>query len=467
MGNPIGGFGGIPTIAPSLSSNPATPASTGLSAYAADLQNALNRSIGLAALPLTLLQQQQSQLSSESSALSVLNTQFSVLQSTITNLNSAARNVVTSAVSDASILSASAEAGALPGVYTVQVTDPGSFASAISADGLPTVTDPTTQNISSASSFTLTVDGVTRTITPATNTLTALASAINADTLAGVQATIVNIGPPSAPDYRLSLQSSSLGNVSIQLNDGSDLLSPLTPGTLAQYQVNGSPATPIQSNSRDVTVAPGVTVQLLKTGSSTVTVSQSPSSVVSALSAFVTSYNAAVNELNKSFGQNSGPLNGRSIVFDLKRSLHGLASYSGGTGAFTSLTDLGLSFDSNGHLNFDATALAGATGQAMSDLSSFLGGATSGGFLQFATDQLNSIEDPTTGIINTTINSVSNQITHQNQLISDKQDYIKQLQKSLEAKMAAADAAIARIESQVSFFTGLFQSMYLPKTQQF
>jgi flagellar capping protein FliD len=103
----------------------------------------------------------------------------------------------------------------------------------------------------------------------------------------------------------------------------------------------------------------------------------------------------------------------------------------------------------------------------MSDLSSFLGGATSGGFLQFATDQLNSIEDPTTGVINTTINSVSNQITHQNQLISDKKDYINQLQKSLEAKMAAADAAIARIESQVSFFTGLFQSMYLPKTQQF
>src|SRR5204863_5327533 len=135
-----------------------------------------------------------------------------------------------------------------------------SFASAISADGLPTVTDPTTQNISSASSFTLTVDGVTRTITPATNTLTALASAINADTLAGVQATIVNIGPPSAPDYRLSLQSSTLGNVSIQLNDGtSDLLTPLTTGTLAQYQVNGSPVPPIQSNSRSVTIAPGVT----------------------------------------------------------------------------------------------------------------------------------------------------------------------------------------------------------------
>lgn len=467
MGNPIGGFGGIPTVVPSLSSNPATPASTGLSAYAADLQNALNRSIGLAALPLTLLQNQQSQLSSESSALSALNTQFSVLQSTISNLNSAARNVVSTAVSDASVLSANADSGALPAAYTVQVTEPGSFASAISANSLTAVTDPTTQNISAALSFTLTVNGVPQTITPATNTLNALASAINADPNAGVQATIVNVGPPSAPDYRLSLQSNALGDVSIQLSDGSNLLTPMTTGTLAQYQVNGSPATPIQSNSRSVTVAPGVTVQLLKAGSSTITVSQTASNVITALSAFVTSYNATVDELNKNFGQNSGPLNGQSIVFDLKQSLHGLASYTGGTGSFTSLTSLGLSFDTNGHLNFDATALSGAGESAMSDLSSFLGGATSGGFLQFATDQLNGIEDPATGIINTTINSVSDQITHQNQLISDKQDYINQLQTSLQAQMAAADAAIAHIESQVSFFTGLFQSMYLPKTQQF
>src|SRR5712691_2825865 len=113
MGSPISGFTGAPTLAPSLSSNVASPASTGLSAYAADLQNALNRSIGLAALPLTLLQNQQLQLSSESSALTVLSTQFSVLQSAITNLNSAASNVVSSAVSDASVLSASAAAGAL------------------------------------------------------------------------------------------------------------------------------------------------------------------------------------------------------------------------------------------------------------------------------------------------------------------------------------------------------------------
>lgn len=467
MGIPIGGFSGTPTLVPSLSNNPQTPGTTGLSAYSADLQNALNRSVGLAALPLQLLQTQQSQLTSQSTALTSLNTLFAALQSTISNINSAAGNVVSSSVSDSSVLSASTSAGALPGAYTIQVTDPGIFASALSKNSLTTVTDPTTQNISAASSFTLTVNGVNQGITPAANNLNALASAINADTSAGVQATIVNVGPPSAPDYRLSLQSNALGNVTIQLNDGSNLLTPLTTGTLAQYQVNGSPATPIQSNSRSVTVAPGVTVQLLKAGSSTVTVSQTASSIISALSSFVTSYNATVDELNKNFGQSPGPLNGQSIVFDLKSSLHDLANYTGGVGKFTSLTDLGLSFDTSGHLNFDATSLSSATGATMSDLSSFLGSSTSGGFLQFATNQLSAIEDPTSGIISTTINSVANEITNENQLISNQQVYINQLQTSLQAKMSAADAAIASIESQVSFFTGLFQSMYLPKTSQF
>src|SRR5439155_22441550 len=141
MGSPISGFTGAPTLTPSLSSNVATPASTGLSAYAADLQNALNRSVGLAALPLTLLQNQQSQLSSEASALNSLDLRFSVLQSTISNLNSASQNLLASSVSDATVITAASAAGALPGAYTVLVTDAGSSSNSISADALPTVTD--------------------------------------------------------------------------------------------------------------------------------------------------------------------------------------------------------------------------------------------------------------------------------------------------------------------------------------
>jgi len=428
----------------------------------------MNRSVGLAALPLQLLQSQQSQLSSQSSALTSLDLRFSVLQSTISNLNSASQNLLTSSVSDQTVITATTDAGALPGAYTVQVTDPGSSASAISTDTLPKVTDPASQSISASSTFTLTIGGVPQTITPATNTLNSLAAAINAGAGGSVQATIVNVGPPTAPDYRLSLQSNTLGSVALQLNDGStDLLSTLTAGTPAQYQVNGSPAAPISTNSRSVTIAPGITVNLLKAGTSTVTVSQSASNVANAISTFVTAFNGSVDELDKSFGQNAGPLNGQSIVFDLKQSLHALASYTGGGGSFTSMSDLGLSFDTNGHLNFDPTALSGASGTTFSDLASFLGNANSGGFLQFAANLLTGIEDPTTGSIKTAIQSTSNQITHENQLISDQQDKINQLQTSLQAKMAAADAAIAQIEQQLSYFTGLFQSMYLPRQSQF
>ena len=299
MGSPINGFSGAPTLTPSLSSNPASPASTGLSAYSASLQNALNRSVGLAALPLQLLQSQQSQLSSQSSALNALDLRFSVLQSTISNLSSASQNLLSSSVSDETVISASTAAGALTGTYTVLVTDPGSSSSSISADGLTTVTDPAVQSISASPTFTLTIDGVPQTITPAANNLNSLAAAINSAAGASVQATIVNVGPPSAPDYRLSLQSNTLGNVSLQLNDGS--------------------ATPISTNSRSVTIAPGITVNLLKAGTTTVTVSQNASAVANALSTFVTAFNGSVDELNKSFGQNSGPLNGQSIIFGLKQ----------------------------------------------------------------------------------------------------------------------------------------------------
>jgi predicted nucleic acid-binding Zn-ribbon protein len=80
---------------------------------------------------------------------------------------------------------------------------------------------------------------------------------------------------------------------------------------------------------------------------------------------------------------------------------------------------------------------------------------------------MNAIEDPATGMLKTAITSNSDQITHENQLISDQQNQINQLQTSLQAKMAAADAAISQIEQQLSYFTGLFQSMYLPRQSQF
>ena len=115
----------------------------------------------------------------------------------------------------------------------------GSPSSAIS-NSATAVTDPTTQNISASTSFTLTVGTKNYTVTG--SNLNALATAINSSG-APVQAVVVNLGSPEAPNYQLSLQSTALGNVPLQLNDGTNnLLGTLNAGTDASYTVNGQPS---------------------------------------------------------------------------------------------------------------------------------------------------------------------------------------------------------------------------------
>jgi len=69
------------------------------------------------------------------------------------------------------------------------------------------------------------------------------------------------------------------------------------------------------------------------------------------------------------------------------------------------------------------------------------------------------LEDSQNGDIATSRNSAQAAIDNQNRRIADEQDRIDILQKSLIARMAAADALIASLEQQVSYFNTLFASM--------
>jgi flagellar capping protein FliD len=89
----------------------------------------------------------------------------------------------------------------------------------------------------------------------------------------------------------------------------------------------------------------------------------------------------------------------------------------------------------------------------------FFGSASSGGFLKAASDALSLAEDPTTGAIQQAITSLKGDMTHQDDLIAATQTRIDDLQASLQQQMAAADAAIAALQQQVSFMTSLFEQM--------
>jgi len=431
---------------------------SGSSTYSADFQNVIQRAVSIASLPIQAEQTSVSTLSNEQSALAGLAANFSALQTALQSVGTAAQGSPAAQVSDSTVLSAVASAGALNGSYTVQVDNVGSYSTSMSTSGLTTVTDPTAGNISSSSLFTLAVNGVAHTITPSGASLESLATALNSASL-GVQATIVNVGSTSSPDYRLAVTSTSLAPDTLQLGDGTNnLLTALSTGANAQYKVNGT-ASDVSSTSDKITLAPGLTATLLQQNATPVTISVSTSyaTLQSALTNFANAYNAGVDALAQQRGQNGGSLAGQSIIYTLTDVLQSISQYSG-NGAIGSLTDLGLSLDQAGHLSLDSTALTAANA---SDIQAFLGSVGGGtGFLNATTASLTSVTDSTSGLLQASQSAVQNQITSENANITAQQLRVNDLQTSLQAQLSAADAAIATLQSQKTYFQELFTATY-------
>lgn len=435
------------------------PTFTGVSSYASDLQRVIDKTVQVASLPLQLMENQLQGMDNQSSELSTLDTKFAALQTAIQQLDSSMGVSSYSATSsNSSLVGASVSAGAEEGTYTIDVSNPGSSSTSISDSSLPAVADPNSTSISTSSSFTLTVNGATTTINPASNTLSSLAQAINA-AAAGVQASIINTGG-SSPQYQLVLRSTNLSPDTIQLNDGSrDLMNTLTTGGPATYDVNGM-GDSIESNSRTVTLAPGLTINLLQATPSgqpvTVTVSRDATAASTALSNFVAAYNAVQTELKTQVGLNGGPLQGQSIVYQLYNSLSQIAVYSGSSGAVRTLADMGVTLGDDGQLTFDSSQFSSDSVDA---LQNFLGSASTGGFLQAASNALTGVEDTATGSLKMALQDLKNQTTNQNNEITAEIQKITDLQNNVTQQMAAADALIASLESQKNYMTGLFQAM--------
>jgi flagellar hook-associated protein 2 len=436
-------------------SNPVT--FTGQSTFSSSFQQVLQRAVSIASLPMQQLQTEVTTLQSQQSSLASLGSAFDSLQSAIQGIATAATGNVSASSSDTSVVTASALSTTLPGTYSIQVSKVGSSTTTISNPGSPPVTDPSSTSISSSATYTLTVNGTTTTITPSGDTLDDLADAIN-NANAGVSATIVNLGTNSSPDYRLALTSTELGPDTIQLSAGTtDLLSTVDSGTDAQYSVNGN-TTVLSSNSDQVTLAPGLTATLVSADPGqnvNITVAASDGNLSSALSSFATAYNAAVTAVAGQVGQSGGALAGQSLVYELQDALDKMAQFTGTSGSVMDLSDLGLTLGSDGSLTFDSSQFSA---QSAAGIQQFLGGLTTGGFLQSANNVLNTFTDPTTGTLADEYNNIGNEITSDQTQVSTDQAQVNLIQTNLSEQLSQADAAIAVLQQQSTFYTNLFQT---------
>jgi flagellar hook-associated protein 2 len=425
---------------------------SGSSRYAADFAQVIERSVAIASLPLTQLGSQRSRLSDQESAVASLAKSVSSLRSAVKAVDTA-KFAISVSTSDGAAVGANADLEALPGKYTVQVLSTGSRTTSTTNDSLPKVSDYLTQNISTADSFTLYVNSSTYTITPTANNLAALAAAINEEPATGVQAVVLNLGTASNPDYRISVQSTTLGPVSLQLeendSDPQSLLTGVAQGTFASYRINGQPVgSPIDSaTASQIEIAPGVKVDLLKAGTSDIVVQRDSNKLSSALTGLAAAYNSVVAEIDRSRGASDSPLNGHSILSTLSQVLRRLTA---------GLPDLGFSFSDKGVLSFSSAQFGS---QPSSDALRLIGSLQQGGFLAEANEALDMIEADSTGLLPTTTTSIKSQIAETDRQIAANQDRLDLLRQRLATQMAASDALIGMLEQQVSYMTNLFESM--------
>ncbi|HEX4997697.1 MAG TPA: flagellar filament capping protein FliD [Terriglobia bacterium] len=378
---------------------------------------------------------------------------------------------LSAASSDSSILKVSATSAASRGTFSINVTSlarPQVTASAVRQF------DDINADIIDGGAFSITQGGTTTGIDlTGVTTLTQLRDAINAHQ-ASVKAAIINDGSsldsPTRP-FRLVLTSASSGaaagfTVDDQTSFGGgaagsvlNLSTDPTSGTAldTQLQYNGIPIT---SSSTTVSGAiPGLTLNVLKTGTSVVTVDNDQTPLKSKLTEVVNAFNAFndfVQAQSKLPAQGAArsPLSTDPLLRSLNRQLRNyLTSNQASSGSFRNLAALGFKVDQAGKLSIDNAILDRALTGNLDDVKAFFVDAS--GFAARVGDAIEGFNSSIQSVesrVRETISSYGKRIAAMEGQLALRED-------SLTRQFAAADQAISQLNSQSNALNSL-SSLY-------
>lgn len=434
---------------------------TGASSYSQDFIQVIERSMAIARLPLLQLQQQRVRSNDQQTAMADLHGRFQSLKLAFDDLAAkAGRAQLNASVSASGFATATVGEGAQKGTFTLDILNMGRFTSYLSATA---VADPNTDGLGTELTKVLVVDGVETELTLAGNSLKALADGINAAGV-GLQASIINVSGSATASYKLVLQGGKLGAQTIEVRDGNALganlleASPLQAGENVSYRVNG---VSVSGESRNVALAPGVSVQLqaVTTASLTVTVSRDANAISSALQSMVAVFNQAASKLNEHRGAGTGALQGSSTVQSLGQLLRRVTGYSAAEGTYTTASAIGLSFDDRGTLSFDSSKLAGLSETELDSLLQFLGTEKGKGFAGAAIQALEEATNPESGMLQTERNALSARLRTTDNQIQDRQERLGRMEKDLRDRFAVVDSTIAALQQQALFINNMFEAM--------
>ncbi|MCB5189256.1 flagellar filament capping protein FliD [Methylobacillus arboreus] len=364
--------------------------------------------------PLTLLSQQKTSYQSKISAYATLQSSLSSFQTALANLSSSSKFKAQAATSsDSSVFTATSDGNATVGNYAIKVGQlaqshkvaTSSFSSTSAAVGTGTITIALGTYNDGDNTFTPNPDktATSITITAANNSLAGIRDAINAGDM-GVTAAIVNDGQNGGGRLVLTSKESGEANsikVTVSDGDGDDAdgsgLSSLTydptaatgagknlvelqEARNAKLNIDGID---VESASNVVTgVLSGITLNLFKASPDTsvsLEVTRDVNAIKTAVNSFVTAFNAVNTTLrnltkfddstttaaDRKNGALLGDATARSISSQIKMAL---TKSVGGTDAFSTLSQIGVSLQRDGSLALDSTKLEKAIETNLDDV---------------------------------------------------------------------------------------------------
>jgi flagellar hook-associated protein 2 len=378
-----------------------------------DVNNIVSQLMSVESRPLTRLDQKEAAYQAQLSAYGTLKSALSELQSAIGSLRSGALfRGFKATSSDPAVLSASATGRAATGSYSLQVSQLAQ-AQSLAVAGQASITSAIGSGASTQIRFEFgTISGGTLsggvytgasfaqngkipsgsvTIDATNNSLGGIRDAINSANL-GVKASIVGDG--SATPYRLVLQPAQTGaaasmritvtgDATLQTLLGYDPAGAqnLTQSLAAQdasVTINGLAITSA-SNTLSEAIE-GVTLNLAKTGSATLTLARDEAAIQTAVASFVKAY----NELNTTLAQlgkydpaskESGPLNGDAVLRSVQARLRATLSGTLGGDGLATLSQAGIAFQRDGSLKLDAAKLASVASTRAAELEALFAAA--------------------------------------------------------------------------------------------
>ncbi len=452
-----------------------------------DVNSIVTQLMTLERRPLTLLATQQSAFRTKLSAIGQLQSVLSSFQTAAKGLTSATTSpAYRTTTGDISVLSASASNAAVAGNYAIGVTQLAQ-SQKIVAGGIAS----TSAIIGSGTSTTLSIDfgaisggtlsggsysgagftanvaktPISVTIDSSNNTLAGIRDAINAKK-GGVNASIVNDG--SGTPYRLVLTSTDSGAAnSLRIGVAGDatlqsLLGYDPAGTqnLSQLQVAQNAlltvdGIAITSASNTVSDAvQGVTLTLLKSNAPSTTqlgIQRDTSSLASAISALVATYNNVNTAITSATGKNA-TLQADSTALTIQRQLRSaLSEVLSTSGLYKSLADINVTLQKDGTLAADTAKLQARLSSNFADVSAVLSS-----FGASLSTLANNILDTSSGQLanaSAGINASIKDNTNQQDALSQR---LTMIEATYRAQFSALDAMMVSMNHTSSFLQQQF-----------